>query len=85
MDLFLKKSPPDHISIWNPEMTTEILKRFGFKVKQIRVTGHHAERFPGFSKIKSKPGYEIMNFVSKVLGLGDTFEVYAVKMKEIDG
>ena len=84
MDLFLKESPLDHISIWNPAITTELLMRFGFRVKRIRITGHHAERFPGLSNIKSKSGYKIMNFISKVLGLGDTFEVYAEKMKEID-
>jgi hypothetical protein len=85
MDLFLKESPFDHISIWNPAITKELLMRFGFRVKRIRVTGHHAERFPGLSKIKSKSGYKIMNLISRVLSLGDTFEVYAEKMKEIDG
>ncbi len=85
MDLFLKESPFDHISIWNPAITKELLMRFGFRVKRIRVTGHHAERFPGLSKIKSKSGYKIMNLISRALSLGDTFEVYAEKMKEIDG
>jgi 2-polyprenyl-3-methyl-5-hydroxy-6-metoxy-1,4-benzoquinol methylase len=84
MDLFLNKSPSDHISVWNPVITSKVLSRFGFKVKQIRVTGHHPERFPGFSKIKSKSGYTIVNFISKVFSLGDTFEVYAEKMKEIN-
>lgn len=85
MELFLKETPFDHISVWNPAITTKLLMRFGFRVKRIRVTGHHAERFPGLSKIKSKSGYKIMNFISKALNLGDTFEVYAEKMKEIDG
>ena len=85
MELFLKESPFDHISVWNPAITTKLLMRFGFRVKRIRVTGHHAERFPGLSKIKSKSGYKIMNFISRALKLGDTFEVYAEKMKEIDG
>ena len=84
MNLFLNNSPSDHISVWNPAITSKVLARFGFKVKQIRVTGHHPERFPGFSKIKSKSGYTIVNFISKVLSLGDTFEVYAEKMKGIN-
>lgn len=84
MDLFLNKSPSDHITVWNPAITSKVLTRFGFKVKRIKVTGHHSERFPGFSKIESKSGYTIVNFISKVLNLGDTFEVYAEKMKEIN-
>lgn len=85
MERFLKKSPVDHISIWNPETADKILRRFGFEIKRVRVTGHHAERFPGFSKLKSKSGYKIMNFISRILKLGDTFEIYAQKMKECDG
>ena len=85
MDFFLGESPSDHISIWNPVITKKLLMRFGFRVKRIQVTGHHAERFPGLSKIKSKSGYKMVNFISKVFSLGDTFEVYAEKVKDING
>ena len=81
---FFKNSPTDHISVWNPGITPKILKRFGFKVKKIRVTGHHFERFSSIYVFNSKLGYNIINFTSKIFGLGDTFEVYAEKMKELD-
>lgn len=84
MTAFLKNSPMDHITIWNPEISSIVLKRYGFKIKKIRITGHHPERFPLNSGKKSGPGYKILNLISNLFKLGDTFEVYAVKMKEID-
>lgn len=81
---FFKNSPSDHITIWNPKISPSVLKRYGFKIKTIRITGHHPERFHGYSGLKSKLGYNILNILSKLLKLGDTFEVYAVKIKEID-
>jgi len=81
---FLNNSPVDHITVWNPNISFRVLKRYGFKIKRIRVTGHHPERFPGKSGIKSKSGYKIVENLSKLFRLGDTFEVYAVKVKEID-
>ena len=82
MTKFLDKSPTDHITIWNPEISINILKQYGFKIKKIRVTGHHPERFPGFSRIKSTLGYKILILVSRLFKLGDTFEVYAIKIRE---
>jgi 2-polyprenyl-3-methyl-5-hydroxy-6-metoxy-1,4-benzoquinol methylase len=84
MRIFLSNSPLDHITIWNPKTAAVVLKRFGFKIKRIRITGHHSERIKGFSKIKSKTVHRILNFCSRFFSLGDTFEVYAEKIKEID-
>jgi 2-polyprenyl-3-methyl-5-hydroxy-6-metoxy-1,4-benzoquinol methylase len=83
---FLQQSPSDHFTIWNPFLVKKQLKRFGFRVKRIRITGHHAERFfqkggmlsPVFTIIAP-----LLLLVSKLLHLGDTFEVYATKEREI--
>jgi len=83
-DEFLNNSPLDHITVWNPDITEGVLSRFGFKVKKIRITGHHPERFSSFPLFKTKLGYSIFVIISKIFGLGDTFEVYTEKMKELN-
>ena len=75
---FLEASPADHYSIWNPKAAKKILKRFGFRIVHIRITGHHPERFPLINKTKG-PSYRVAFLLSKLFRLGDTFEVYAVK------
>nr|HPG86256.1 hypothetical protein [Spirochaetales bacterium] len=55
-----------------------ILKRFGFDVQRIVVTGHHPERFPGVPAEADSLRYGAAMTVSRLLGLGDTFECYAV-------
>jgi 2-polyprenyl-3-methyl-5-hydroxy-6-metoxy-1,4-benzoquinol methylase/spore coat polysaccharide biosynthesis predicted glycosyltransferase SpsG len=77
---FLEKSPEDHCTIWSPKMCKKALALFGFKVKKIVISGHHPERFPLFGKFaKSKKGamYRLLMAISRLFGLGDTFEVYA--------
>ncbi len=74
---FLRKSPADHYSIWTPETAVELLSRYGFKVYQIKVTGHHPERFGIFPK--SRLFKSFLGLISRLFALGDTFEVYAVK------
>ncbi|NOY09082.1 MAG: methyltransferase domain-containing protein [Spirochaetes bacterium] len=76
---FLAESPADHYTIWNPLTARTLLKRYGFRVKKICITGHHPERFPLYSKLL----HGILDFISGLLGLGDTFEVYAVKIKDM--
>jgi SAM-dependent methyltransferase len=80
LSTFLKKSPPDHWTVWSPRTARRVLSRRGFTVKKILVTGHHPERFPrGFQH----PGIRwILPLLSRVFHLGDTFEVYAVKNRE---
>jgi 2-polyprenyl-3-methyl-5-hydroxy-6-metoxy-1,4-benzoquinol methylase len=66
---FLRNSPGDHWTIWDPRRCKKMLAAYGFKVKKIVVTGHHPERFN--------------KMISRVLGLGDTFECYAIKVKSL--
>ncbi|MDR2576079.1 MAG: class I SAM-dependent methyltransferase [Treponema sp.] len=80
---FLKNSPPDHYTVWSPKVCAWILRRYGFRLRKIVVTGHHPERFPLIGRFvdTAKKGvlYSFLFFVSRLFGLGDTFEVYAVK------
>ncbi|NBF41443.1 MAG: methyltransferase domain-containing protein [Spirochaetes bacterium] len=79
---FLRRSPPDHFTVWSPRTARQVLARYGFEVTGVRVTGHHPERFPGASRLRDGgPGRRVLLAFSRVLGLGDTFEVYAVKRK----
>ncbi|MDR1073085.1 MAG: methyltransferase domain-containing protein [Treponema sp.] len=84
---FLEKSPPDHYTVWSPSKTRGILRKFGFELKKIVVTGHHPERFPFFGKlvigkngVQQGAAYHALLAASRLFGLGDTFEAYAVKM-----
>jgi len=77
---FLGNSPADHFTIWSPKMCKKALA--GFKVKKIVISGCHPERFPflgKFAKSKKSFLYNLLIAVSKIFGLGDTFEVYAQK------
>ncbi len=80
---FFEASPSDHFSVWDPLLIKKQLKAFGFRVVKIVVTGHHPERFPcgslpGFLKRVYLP---LCALISRILKLGDTFEIYAEKMK----
>jgi 2-polyprenyl-3-methyl-5-hydroxy-6-metoxy-1,4-benzoquinol methylase len=81
--LFLKNSPPDHYTVWSPKICAWILRRYGFRLRKIVVTGHHPERFPLIGRFVdlAKKGvlYRFLLFLSRLFRLGDTFEVYAVK------
>ncbi|MDR2589144.1 MAG: acylneuraminate cytidylyltransferase, partial [Spirochaetales bacterium] len=74
---FYRASPKDHYTLWNPRAAAGALGRFGFRVRKIRITGHHPERFP--PPLKSFLGRRLCGLLSRVFGLGDTFEVYAEK------
>ncbi|MDR1986497.1 MAG: methyltransferase domain-containing protein [Treponema sp.] len=82
---FLEQSPPDHWTLWQPSRTGSILKRFGFKLKKVVISGHHPERFPLIGRLfgevwkKNSMVYGLCLWISHILHLGDTFEVYAVK------
>jgi 2-polyprenyl-3-methyl-5-hydroxy-6-metoxy-1,4-benzoquinol methylase len=73
---FLEKSPADHRTIWDPRRVKRLLDNAGFDVKKIVITGHHPERFPRRMRIL---GVGLLLKISRIFGLGDTFEVYAVK------
>lgn len=76
---FYENGPLDHYTIWNPRTVRRQLASRGFAVRRIVSTGHHPERFPFASR--ARPGSTLWKFLeltSRVLALGDTFEVYAV-------
>ncbi|UTC51512.1 cytidylyltransferase domain-containing protein [Treponema sp. OMZ 855] len=79
--LFFSQSPTDHYTIWDRRQAKKQLERYGFTVKKIVSIGHHPERFPHAAKIK-KGGFRwnILMLVSKLFKLGDSMEIYAVKM-----
>lgn len=76
---FYKNSPSDHYTIFEPGKVSTIMKKYGFKVKKIVYTGNHPERFPGYTKEKEAQ----LTLKSKVMKLGDTFEVYCLKVSEL--
>lgn len=80
---FFERSPDDHATVWEPRRAAGILGRFGFRVERIRVTGHHPERFPGPA---GTPGFAgLTGPASRILGLGDTFECYARRIRDAGG
>lgn len=82
MRRFLENSPGDHFTVLSPRVLRRFLRRYGFELKIIRITGHHPERFPApFDKIRSALGKRILRAVSVLFRLGDTFEAYAVKRR----
>ncbi|MDR0503063.1 MAG: methyltransferase domain-containing protein [Treponema sp.] len=77
---FLSASPADHYTVWSPSMCKKALSLAGFKVKKTATNGHHPERFPLFGKFaknRKSPVYWVLLAISRLFGLGDTFEVYA--------
>ncbi|MDR2134137.1 MAG: class I SAM-dependent methyltransferase [Treponema sp.] len=76
--LFFEKSPQDHYTIWDPRSAPRVLARFGLRIKKIRFTGHHPERFPRFMRLLFRQ--QGCALISRLFGLGDTFEVYAEKL-----
>ncbi len=76
---FFDRSPDDHVTIWEPRAAAGILRGYGFRVERIRVTGHHPERFPGGLGGPGLAG--LSGAASRILGLGDTFECYARRMR----
>ena len=83
---FFEQSPVDHYSLWQPELCSSILRKFGFKVEKIVSTGQHPERFPYYEKHEYKTKgfmYRLLSFYNSAAALGDTFEIYCVKVKDL--
>lgn len=78
---FLSNSPIDHFTILTPKSARKLLKEYGFKVYKINVTGHHPERFGKF--VKGTFMLRLAGLVSRLFGLGDTFEIYTIKDREL--
>ena len=82
---FLNQSPEDHFTIWSPQKVKKQLLLFGFKLKKIVISGHHPERFlMGLVRLKLKTSlfWRMFLLISKMFKLGDTFEVYAEKIRD---
>ena len=78
---FLQASPFDHLTIFSPRGMRSLLARHGFSLRVLRVTGHHPERFPGVLgrlACGCRAVWKALHLASRLLGLGDTFEAYAV-------
>ncbi|HOG63969.1 MAG TPA: methyltransferase domain-containing protein [Spirochaetota bacterium] len=79
---YLSQHPADHYFDFSIRTMKVLLKRYRFKVVKVRVTGIHYERF-----LKGREGSfwdnaffrRCYGFLARVFGLGDTFEIYAVK------
>jgi len=83
-NLFFKNSPPDHYTLWPLRGVAPLLARFGLELKKIVVTGHHGERFPWPGRLEpDSPVAAALSGLSRLLRLGDTFEAYAVKVREL--
>jgi 2-polyprenyl-3-methyl-5-hydroxy-6-metoxy-1,4-benzoquinol methylase len=81
---FLKDSPQDHYTIWAPRRTAGILERYGFRLRGVAVTGHHGERFPWPGRLSPDSAIASgFSALSRLLRLGDTFEAYAVKQRDL--
>ncbi|WP_407425273.1 methyltransferase domain-containing protein, partial [Treponema sp.] len=81
---FFQSSPSDHYTLWEPGRAASILKKYGFKVCKVVSTGHHPERFPNLRGQKSTSlKFALYSAASHFFGLGDTFEVYCKKEKDI--
>ena len=78
---FLERSPEDHYTILTPRGVRKILRRYGYRVRKIRMTGIHPERIFSDRGADSFPTpiYRILCTVFRILRWGDTFEVYAQK------
>jgi 2-polyprenyl-3-methyl-5-hydroxy-6-metoxy-1,4-benzoquinol methylase len=80
---FLKNSPRDHHTVWRPRSTAGILRRYGFQLRRVAVTGHHGERFPWPGALAPDSAIASgFSALSRLLRLGDTFEAYAVKQED---
>jgi len=75
---FLENSPVDHYSIWDPGFARRLLAKHGFRTYKIRITGHHPERILPCLRPNSLL-FRIIHLLSRLLRLGDTFEIYATK------
>lgn len=82
---FWERSPDDHYTALAPGSVRGILARYGFRVQKLRITGHHPERFPWVPAGKRGLRWRLAMVLSRALGLGDTFECYAIKTRAAGG
>ncbi len=84
---FLNASPSDHLTVWSPQSSVRLLRKYGFRVRKIKIPAPHPERFfhnPNhYYKMIAPVKFivtKILTAVSRCFLLGDTFEVYAVRI-----
>jgi 2-polyprenyl-3-methyl-5-hydroxy-6-metoxy-1,4-benzoquinol methylase len=76
---------PDHYTIWDPRHARRVLARFGLRLESVHVTGHHPRRFPLAGNVRAgSAAFGLLRAASEALRLGDTFEAYAVKVRDLD-
>lgn len=79
---FFRHSPKDHYIIYNYKTIGRVLKQFGFKLKKRIITGNHPNRI--HEKLASTSwGFQLLQLISPIMGWGDTFEIYAEKVREL--
>ena len=81
LSAFLQQGPADHYSIWDPRQTSRLIGRYGFRLRRWKSTGHHGDRFPGILGSSLLRGFS--QLLSRVFSLGDGFEAYCIKVKEV--
>jgi len=74
---FFLQSPEDHFTLWDRRSAKRALTLYGFRNISFHITGHHPERFPKWIRRLTPLG--ILMQISRIMGWGDTFEIYAVK------
>jgi len=78
---YLETHPRDHYFDTNPKNLTRILKRYGFRKRNIYITGIHPNRFFEAFGIRSTPRFlqRVYSICANIFHLGDTFEYYGTK------
>ncbi len=66
--------PEDHLYEFSVKSLTNLLKKNNFRISRIINTGFHPERITN-----KKLVFPFVSLYQKIINLGDTFEVYAVK------
>jgi SAM-dependent methyltransferase len=80
---FLEQSPSDHWTLWDPRFCGSIFGRCGFVPVRSFSIGHHPERFPLAGGLAAfRPFALAAGGISRLFGLGDSFELYALKTGE---
>ena len=77
---FLRASPMDHFTIWNPKQARKTLERIGFRLISVVPASFHPERYPKILRGPVLAG--ILRRVHKAFNLGDTMELYAIRKEE---
>ncbi|MCF7937250.1 MAG: methyltransferase domain-containing protein [Spirochaetales bacterium] len=84
---FFQSSPFDHRVVLNPKTLRDIVEQNGYRLRRIRVTGIHPERFYYSSGKQSARNLFrrverlFIPLIARIFRLGDTFELYAVRNK----